>query len=399
MPKNDPISELLDRGVSEVIIRENLEKKLRSDKKLRVKHGVDPTTADLHLGYSVIYRKLRRFQELGHTVIFLIGSFTARFGDPTDKSVVRKMRTKKEVEETAKNYVQQLAKILDVKKLEIRYNGEWFDKFSAEDLLRLMSEFTVARMMERDMFQERQKKNEDIGLHEPVYPVLQAYDSVMLKSDVTVIGNDQKFNELQARPLQKSRGQVPQDVMIMPLLIGTDGKRKMSQSLGNYIGLSEPPEEQYGKIMSLPDELILQYFELCTDVALAEIQKMREAMRGGENPKNFKMRLGREIATFYHGMAAARNAEAEFIKIFQKGENPSDIEEKKMPAKSYGICELLVSAGLSPSKSEARRLIEQGGVKLEEGKIADPNHKIALGKKPILIQVGKRKFLRVSGEK
>lgn len=395
MPKNDPVIELLERGVSEVIIRENLEKKLRSGKKLRVKHGVDPTTTDLHLGYSVIYRKLRKFQELGHTVVFLIGSFTARFGDPTDKGAARQMRTKKEVEETAKNYIQQVGKILDVKKLEIRYNGEWFDKFSAEDLLRLMSEFTTARMMERDMFQERQREGKDIGLHEPVYPVLQAYDSVMLRSDVTVVGNDQKFNELQARPIQKSRGQEPQDIIIMPLLIGTDGKRKMSQSLGNGIGLSEKPEEQYGKIMSLPDELILQYFELCTGVSLADIQKMRAAMKAGENPKDFKMRLGREIVELYHGAAAARNAEEEFAKIFQKGGEPSDIEEKKLSAKSYNIDELLVFVGLAGSKSEARRLVEQGGVKIEGRKIEDVKYIVALGKKPLLIQVGKRKFLKV----
>jgi len=398
MPKTDVISELLDRGVSEIISREELEKKLLSGKKLRVKHGIDPTAADLHLGYSVIYRKLRKFQELGHTVVFLIGSFTARFGDPTDKNAARRMRTKEEVEETAKNYIKQVAKILDVKKLEIRYNGEWFDKFSAEDLLRLMSEFTVARMLERDMFQERQKKGQDIGLHEPVYPALQAYDSVMLKSDVTVIGNDQKFNELQARPLQKSAGQTPQDIMIMPLLIGMDGKRKMGQSLGNYIGLSEPPEEQYGKIMSLPDKLLFQYFELCTDVSSTEIQKMREAMKEGSNPKNFKMRLGREIVTLYHDGVAARNAEAEFVKIFQKGEKPTDIEEKKLPTKSYDICELLVAMQLAPSKSEARRLVTQGGVKIEGEKIEDPFYVVPLAKKPLVIQVGKRKFLKIRSQ-
>lgn len=391
----DKIEELLTRGVSEIVIRKDLEEKLRSGKKLRVKHGVDPTTKDLHLGHSVIYKKLRKFQDLGHIVIFLIGSFTARFGDPTDKTAVRTMRSKEEVMEMAKNYIKQIGKILDVKKLEIRYNGEWFDEMSAEELLRLMSEFTVARMLERDMFEERMKEGKDIGLHEPVYPVLQAYDSVMLKSDLTVIGNDQKFNELQARPMQKSRGQIPQDVMIMPLLIGTDGKRKMSQSLGNYIGFEDPPEEQYGKIMSLPDELILQYFELCTDVTLAEIQKMKKAMKEGENPKQFKMRLGREIATLYHDAASAKKAEESFVRVFQKGEIPEKIEVKKVGKGEWKIVDLLVEIGLAPSKSEARRLIQQSGIKVNNEKISDENMQITLGSEPVLFQAGKRRFLKI----
>ncbi|MBU3925570.1 tyrosine--tRNA ligase, partial [Patescibacteria group bacterium] len=235
------IEQVLTRGVKKIIERESLEKKLKSGKTLRIKHGVDPTTPDLHLGYAVIYRKLRQFQDLGHTVVFLIGDFTGRFGDPTDKGEVRSMRDKKEVQKLAQNYIDQVSKILDKKKLEIRYNGEWYDKMSAEDLLRLMSKFTNAQMLQRDMFQERIKKGQDIGLHEPVYPVLQGYDSVMLESDLTIIGNDQEFNELQGRRAQEMFGQKPQDLVIMPILTGTDGKNKMSQSLGNYIGITEAP--------------------------------------------------------------------------------------------------------------------------------------------------------------
>ena len=394
----DEITDLLTRGVSEIVVKEHFEQLLKSGKKLRVKHGVDPTTSDLHLGYSVIYRKLKKFQELGHTVVFLIGSFTARFGDPTDKSQARTMRTKKEVEAVAKDYIKQLSKILDIKKLEVVYNGDWFDKMSAEDLLHLMSEFTVARMLERDMFQQRIKEGSEIGLHEPVYPLLQGYDSVMIRSDLTVIGNDQKFNELQARPLQKARGQAPQDVMIMPLLVGTDGKRKMSQSLGNYIGLTEPPSEQFGKIMSLPDEQIVTYFELTTEIPLTEIEKMRAEMRRGANPKEYKMRLGREIVSLYHGEKAAREAEQNFISMFQKKELPSEIEVKKMRAGEWSLADLLVESGLADSKNEARRLIEQGGVRVNEKKIAETSAKIEIRKNSTLIQGGKRRFMKIIGK-
>lgn len=395
MPKTDVLTDLLQRGVQEIIVHEEFEKKLRSGRKIRIKHGVDPTTTDLHLGYSVIYRKLRKFQELGHTVIFLIGSFTARFGDPTDKGTTRQMRTKAEVEKTAKSYVTQVGKILDVKKLEIVYNGDWFDTMSAEELLHLMSEFTVARMLERDMFEERMKSGQDIGLHEPVYPVLQGYDSVMIRSDATVIGNDQKFNELQARKIQQLHSQEPQDIVIMPLLIGTDGKRKMSQSLRNYIGLDESPSEQYGKIMSIPDPLLFQYFELCTDVSLDEIQTMKLALQEGENPKDLKMRLGREIVKLYHGEKASQEAEAKFVKIFQKRETPSEIPEKTLSKKSMDVCELLFETGLAKSKSEARRLIEGGGVKVDDIRIEDPKKMLSLSHKFVVLKVGKRHFMKV----
>lgn len=391
----DPIPEILTRGVLETVVKEDLEKKLGSGKKLRVKHGIDPTTKDLHLGYSVVYRKLKQFQQLGHTVIFLIGSFTARFGDPTDKGEVRKMRTRDEVLLTAKSYINQVAKVLDIKKLVIRYNGEWYDKMSAEELLRLMSEFTIARMLERDMFQERIKEGKEIGLHEPVYPLLQGYDSVMLESDVTVVGTDQKFNELQARPLQKSRGQMPQDVMTVPLLVGTDGKRKMSQSYGNHIGFNDEPNDMYGKILSIPDDAMIQYFELCTDVPVSEIEEMKRAMKAGENPKDFKMRLGREIVTLYHSKKKADEAEKEFISVHQNKGAPADIPVKKVRGGEWGIMDLLVETGLTSSKGEARRLVKQGGVKIDGEKASNPDMKVFAGKTPLTIQVGKLKFLRV----
>lgn len=391
----DQIKELLERGVETVIERKSVEEKLRSGKKLRVKHGVDPTAQDLHLGYTVIYRKLRKLQELGHTIVFLIGNFTARFGDPTDKLESRKMRTKEEVEATAKNYIGQIQKILDVSRLEIRYNGEWYDKMSAEEIFRIMYEFTDEQMRQREMFKERRKKGEPVRLPELSYPVLQGYDSVMLKSNLTVIGTDQIFNELQARPLQRARGMEEQDLIAMKLLVGTDGKRKMSQSYGNYIGLNESPDMQYGKIMSIPDSLILPYFELLTDMPLLDVKEIGRAISDGKNPRDFKMQLGRAIVTLYHGKEAASQAEQEFRKIFQQRETPSDIPEASVAQTNFKLLELLYAVKLTPSKSEARRLVLQGGVKINGKKQSDPEINIQVGNKSILIQVGKRKFLRI----
>ncbi len=251
------IKEVLTRGVEEVIVRESLEKKLKSGKVLRIKHGVDPTTSDLHIGHAVSYEKLRLLQEMGHKIVFLIGDFTARFGDPTEKLEARTLRKKEEIKDLSQNYIKQISVFLDIKKTEIRRNSQWYDKMSAGELLRLMSHFSTQRMLERDMFEERKKKGLEIVLHEPVYPVLQGYDSVMLKSDLTVNGTDGIFNELQGRKLQKDFGQAPQDIIATSILVGTDGKQKMSQSLGNFIGITEKPNEQYGKVMSIPDHIFL----------------------------------------------------------------------------------------------------------------------------------------------
>ncbi|OIO53393.1 tyrosine--tRNA ligase [Candidatus Peregrinibacteria bacterium CG1_02_41_10] len=386
------IDEVLSRGVEEIVVEKALREKMQSGRVLRVKHGVDPTTSDLHLGHAVNYEKLRQFQELGHKIVFLIGSFTARFGDPTDKSETRKMRDKKEVEAMAKNYIGQLGRLLDISKLEIRYNGEWYDQMNAEELLHLMSEFTVARMLERDMFQERIKEGRGIGLHEPVYPVLQGYDSVMLESDLTVVGRDQKFNELQARPLQETRGQKPQDVVCMPLLVGTDGKKKMSQSLGNYVALNDDPKDKYGKIMSLPDELIFDYFTLLTRLSLKEIEELKQELKQGKNPRDCKMRLGREIVQIYDGLSAAQEAERCFVSVVQNKEKPEEIEEYKLK-ESLNLVDVLVNAGMVDSKSAARRLIEQGGVKVNDQKVEDVN--LIIKPEGQVIQAGKRKFVKI----
>lgn len=389
------IKELLERGVEEIIERKHLEKSLKSGKKLRIKHGVDPTTPELHLGHAVVYEKLRQFQKLGHQIVFLIGNFTARFGDPTQQKRTRKLKSKEEVEKIARNYISQLGKILEIEKLEVRYNGEWYDKMSAEELLKLMSHFTVQRMLERDMFQERIKKHQEIALHEPVYPILQAYDSVKLKSDVTVIGTDQKFNELQARILQRKWGQEPQDLVIMPLLIGTDGKRKMSQSLGNYIGINESAQEQYGKIMSIPDNIIVHYFELLTHLPNKEIEEIKKDLQESRvNPRDLKARLAREIVTIYHSKEKALEAEKEFLRIFRQRKKPSKIKIIELESQIWNILDLLLKLKFASSKSEARRLCQQGGVKIDDKTIKDWKKKIEVKNKTV-IQVGKRKFAKI----
>lgn len=392
--KDEKIKELLTRGVEKVVVARELEKKLKSGKKLRIKHGVDPTTKDLHIGYAVVYNKLRELQNLGHTIIFLIGDFTARFGDPTDTEKSRQLRSKKEVRDLAKDYIKQLGSILDIKKTEIRYNSEWYDKMSAEELLQLMSHFTSQQLLERDMFQERMKKNQEIGLHEPVYPVLQGYDSVMLRSDLTVIGNDQTFNELKGRDLQKDFGQEPQDIISMKMLVGTDGKVKMSQSLGNYIGMTEGARDQYGKVMSIPDESLIHYFELTTKISEKEIKKIEADLKKGSNPRDIKMRLAREIVTMYHSKEEAEQAEEAFVKQFSKRELPEEIKEFKFSGGERKLYDILVDCGLVDSKSEARRLIDQNAVKVDGAVIGDREAIIGL-KTGMVIQVGKRRYGKI----
>lgn len=391
------IDELLTRGVEDIIVRKDLEKKLKSGRKLRIKHGVDPTTKDLHIGYAVIYNKLKAFQDLGHKVVFLIGDFTARFGDPSNQEKTRTLRDKKEVRDLAKDYVNQVGEILDLKKTEIRYNSEWYEKMRADELLMLMSHFTTQRMMERDMFQERIKKNVEIWLHEPVYPVLQAYDSVMLKSDFTIIGSDQTFNELKARDLQRDFGQEPQDVISMKILIGTDGKMKMSQSLGNYIGITESPNSQFGKVMSIPDNIIIHYFELATRVPVNKIEEIKKQLKEGLNPRDAKARLAFEIVKIYHGEKEAKGAEEEFNRIFREKEIPTKPQTFAIDsslAQEIWVVELLTISKLASSKSEARRLIDQGGVKIDGKVIKEKEAKVTVSD-GMIIQVGKRKFLKL----
>ncbi|TSC97305.1 MAG: tyrosyl-tRNA synthetase, partial [Candidatus Berkelbacteria bacterium Licking1014_2] len=312
---------LLTRGVAEIIGQEELEKKLKAGQKLRIKHGVDPTTTELHLGHAVNYRKMRQFQNLGHTIVFLIGDFTARFGDPTDRGKTRFLRSRQEVMAMAKDYLSQAGRVIDMERAEIRYNGEWYDKMSAEDLLNLMSNVTYGQLIERDMFQERIKKDQPIFSHEMVYPILQGYDSVMLKSDLTVCGTDQKFNELMGRWLQEKMGQPPQVILTTPILLGADGKNKMSQSLGNHISLSDSPENMYGKIMSIADDLIVPYFELCTDLETKALAVVKEELKT-VNPRDVKMRLAKLIVANYHDITAAEAAEEEFKRVFQERQQP-----------------------------------------------------------------------------
>jgi tyrosyl-tRNA synthetase len=386
-------SELLTRGVANVLVRESLEKKLRSGHALRIKHGVDPTTKDLHLGYAVVYEKLRQFQEAGHTIVFLIGGFTARFGDPTDRSEARGMRDRVQVEGLAKEYVRQLGTILDISKVEVRSNAEWYDKMSAEELLQLLSSTSVQRMLERDMFDRRRKSGVEIGLHEITYTVLQGFDSVMLKSDVTVIGQDQTFNELQARPLQEAAGQAPQDLVVMPLLVGTDGKKKMSQSLGNSINFTDKPNDMYGKLMSIPDQEILTYFTLVTRLPMSEIDEMAEALKKGMNPRDAKARLASEIVTIYHSKATAAKAGQEFTNVFSAKHEPASMPEVRAKGKIL-LVDLMVTAKLASSKSEARRLISQGAVTYAGEIHKDPGATV-LAKAGAVLRVGKRRFARL----
>ena len=385
------ITDLLTKGVEEVVVLDDLKKKLLSGKKLRIKHGVDPTSKDLTIGHAVSYHKLKEFQEAGHKIVFLIGDYTARFGDPTDKEKSRVMRDAKEVKKMSEYYIKQVGKILDLKKTEIRYNSEWYDKMSAEELLHIMSHSTVARLLERDMFAKRIKEGKEIQLHEIVYPILQGYDSVMLKSDATIIGTDQKFNELMGRKMQEVYGQKPQDVMSVPLLVGTDGKIKMSQSLGNYIGIAEEANSQFGKAMSIPDDVILHYAELAARMDEGEIKKIKTMIE--KNPRDAKALVAKIIVELYHP-GEGGNAEAEFNRIFKDKQNPDDMKViDGKPYNNISIVEFLHKAGYMPSKSEARRLITQGGFKIDKVKIEDPNEILYIHD-GMVVQFGKRNFVK-----
>lgn len=389
------INSLLTRRVAEVVVASELSQKLKAGKKLRIKLGADPTRPDLHLGHSVVLSKLKEFQALGHTIIFLIGDYTGLIGDPSGKSKTRPQLSAAEIKKNAKTYLDQVGKILDTTKAEVRFNSEWYKDMSFAEVLKLTARFTVARILERDDFAKRYKSGNDIGLHELLYPVMQAYDSVALHADVELGGTDQKFNLLAARELQKKMGQVPQDIMTMQILVGLDGKGKMSKSLDNYIGISEAANEQFGKIMSLPDEQIIPYFELATEVPATEIGSMRKELARGRNPRDLKVRLGREIVTLYHGAAAAEKAAAEFTRVFSKKEKPAEMPEVAIAPGEWTILEVLSQAKLISSKAAGRRLIEQGGVRVNDKIIKDWQLKIDV-RPGIIIQAGKRKFIKVA---
>ena len=377
----DKITQLLSCGVEEAIEKDHLEKLLRAGEKLRVKFGIDPTASDLHLGHTVPLRKLRQFQDLGHYIILIIGDSTAVIGDPSGRSEARKMLTKGEIKQNMKNYQKQAGKILDMKKVEVRHNSEWYDKLGFEFLFDLTSKFTVARIIERDDFKKRMKDDIDVSMLEIIYPLLQGYDSVEVKADVEIGGTDQKFNLLTGRKVQRRYGKREQDIITVPLLEGLDGEKKMSKSLGNYIGIAESADSQYGKIMSIPDKLLPQYFELLTDLRFDE----------KENPRDAKMRLAYEIAKIYHNEKEAKKAQENFVKLFQKKEIPEDILEIKAK-KEENLGELLVKKNIISSKNEFRRLVKSRAVDIDGEAISDINYLI---KKTIIVKIGKKKFIKI----
>lgn len=373
------------RGTNEIISEEELKKRLASGKKLRIKLGVDPTAPDLHLGHSVIINKLKTFQDLGHQVIFLIGDFTAKIGDPSGRSATRPMMTAEQIMKNVQTYQDQVFKILDKSKTEVVFNSKWLSELGIEGLLKLASKHTVAQMLVRDDFEKRYKNDVAISIVEFMYPLLQAYDSVVLKADVELGGNDQKFNLLLGRDMQRDDGQEPQIVITMPLLEGTDGVRKMSKSYNNYISLNDVPNEMFGKIMSITDELMYRYYELLTQDDLAEIKKM--------HPKEAKIGLAKKMVERYWSNQDAVNAEEEFNKIFAKKDLPTDIEEYICSAGKIKTSQLLIDSGMVSSKNEARRLIEQGGVKINAEKLSsDDEIEVKNG---MIIQAGKRKFRKI----
>lgn len=391
------IEKILARGVAEVIVKEGLEKKLLSGKKLRIKFGIDPTGSVLHLGHAVPLRKLKEFQDLGHQVVLLIGDFTARIGDPTGKASARKPLTDEEIIANMKTYTKQAALILDMDKVEIRYNSEWLAKMNFAELIKLASKVTFAQVSQRADFKERIKKDQDLSLQEFLYPVMQGYDSVELRADVEIGGTDQKFNLLMGRQLQKRYEQQEQDIVTCPLLEGLSGGDKMSKSLDNYIALTDKSEDMYGKIMSLTDDLIVNYFELCTNVSFEEIKDIKNKLKEGVvNPRDLKMKLAFEIVKIYHGEKKAKDAEEHFIKTVQKKEvAEEDIIGLKLEGGSWKLVDLLVETKLANSKGEARRLIEQGGVKINREVVRDFNKEVEITQEGILVQKGKRQFVRV----
>ncbi|MFN2483172.1 MAG: tyrosine--tRNA ligase [Pyrinomonadaceae bacterium] len=394
----------LRKGAVEIIreddLRAKLERSARTGKPLRVKLGADPTAPDIHLGHTVVLRKLRAFQELGHTVIFLIGDFTGLIGDPSGKSATRPQLTREEIEANAETYRAQIFKLLDPDKTELRFNSEWMDKFDAYGFVRLASRVTVKQILERDDFQKRLAEERPIALHELLYPLTQGYDSVALEADVELGGTDQKFNLLVGRNLQREYGQEAQVCVVMPLLEGTDGVQKMSKSLGNYIGINEPPQEMFGKVMSISDDLMWRYYELLTDLSVNEIkQKQLSVGVGALNPRAAKVDLAKKIIKDFHSLNAAEAAEEEFDRVFKLRQLPDVIALIPLAPKTWKLARLLVETKLAVSMAEARRLIEGDGVRVEGARVSQANAEIELKlDQGITIQVGKRRHIRVVGE-
>ncbi|TSA22258.1 MAG: tyrosine--tRNA ligase [Betaproteobacteria bacterium] len=389
--------EVIKRGCDELLVEAELIERLKTGKPLRVKAGFDPTAPDLHLGHTVLINKLRQLQDLGHHITFLIGDFTGMIGDPTGKNATRPPLTAEQVAENAKTYQAQVFKILDPVKTEVVFNSQWMGRMSAADLIKLAATHTVARMLERDDFSKRYAAGQPIAIHEFIYPLMQGYDSVVLKSDLELGGTDQKFNLLMGRELQKHYGQKPQCILTMPLLEGLDGVNKMSKSLGNYIGIAESPQEIFGKLMSVSDTLMWRYIELLSFADLGTLRQWRGEVEAGRNPRDIKVMFAQEVVTRFHDAAAATAALADFEARFQRGAIPDEMPEVSLSCAEteMSVAALLKAAGLVESTSEAMRMIQQGGVKLNGEKVADKNARVAAGA-VYVAQVGKRKFARVA---
>tara|TARA_Y100001978_G_scaffold122892_1_gene109645 strand:- start:448 stop:1635 length:1188 start_codon:yes stop_codon:yes gene_type:complete len=386
---------LINRGIDEVLTEDDLSKKLESKKQLTVKVGFDPTAPDLHLGHTVILNKMRHFQELGHKVVFLIGDFTGRIGDPSGKNKTRPTLKKEELDENAKSYSDQVYKILKKDLTEIRFNSEWCEKLGADGIIELASKYNLGRMLERDDFNKRYKSNQQIALHEFLYPLIQAYDSIALKADIEMGGTDQKFNLLVGRELQRAFGQEPQVCITLPILKGLYGVNKMSKSLDNYIGINEKPDDMFGKVMSISDDLMWEWYELLSFKQLEDIETLKIEVKEGMNPRDVKILLAEEIIERFHSKEDAGNAKNTFLDRFQKGAKPKDIETFSISLDDdIAIGNLLKESGLVQSTSEAMRLVKQGAVKINDEKIDDPKLSIAKNQE-LLVQVGKRRFLKI----
>ena len=393
--------DVIKRGVVDLLPEDELVKKLERSLKenipLIVKLGCDPSRPDLHLGHTVVLRKMRQFQDLGHQAILIVGDFTGMIGDPSGKSETRPALTLEETREHGRSYFEQASKVLDAQKIKIVYNSEWLGKMTFEEVIRLASKYTVARMLERDEFESRYKKGEPISVHEFLYPLAQAMDSVAIQSDIELGGTDQKFNLLVGRDIQREYGQEPQVILTMPIIPGTDGKQKMSKSLDNYIGISEPPNEIYGKTLSIPDSLMYGYFELVTDVSKADLAQIKTGLENqSQNPRDLKRRLAREIVTLYYSQEEAIKAEQEFDKVFINKDIPDDIQEftPDTDEPTMWIVQLMTESGLVASHSESKRLIKQGAVSLDGEKVADSNFEVTLDSSCVL-KVGKRRFVKI----
>jgi tyrosyl-tRNA synthetase len=388
--------EIIRRGCDELLIESELRQKLAAGRPLRVKAGFDPTAPDLHIGHTVLINKLRQFQELGHHVLFLIGDFTGMIGDPTGKNATRPPLTREAVAANAQTYTEQVFKILDRSRTEVVFNSTWMDRMSSADMIKLAASHTVARMLERDDFAKRYRGNQPIAIHEFLYPLVQGYDSVALKADIEIGGTDQKFNLLMGRELQKHHGQAAQCILTMPLLEGLDGVNKMSKSLGNYVGIQEAPNDIFGKLMSVSDDLMWRYIELLSFEPLQTLRQWKAEVATGRNPRDIKVAFAQEMVARFHGATAAQQALADFEARFRRDEIPADVPEVQLKAEgdSLAIAAVLKQAGLTPSTSDALRMLAQGGVKMDGEKISDKSLKLAPGTS-VVLQVGKRKFARV----